>query len=600
MKTTDLFTISSKKLNESLHKAFGKKINFEAFDLDQLQDARNKLRTQLSQIRSESGFNENLESDAYHQAQWMLDAINAEIAERDEHIIESDVEEGAMKDLYQDVEDFLVGWQDAAVDHEEYQVQGELVDLQKQFASSGDIDELYNELRRRAAEDEFYKSLAIFFKKQFKHALGRSNEDIEEGQSDVDYELHLIANSDDEEELIDAMEGLKGAELQIALEDMMEELKNELAEKGMNDVMRDQDKMIEILMDKIIEEYGEDGEEYDYGDMDSSDADADALKSAGFDESIQTEGQYKDVDDKTGKKVVQWLEYHSDGVFDDDPHLGDALIRLSDKWETGDMSFRELKDAVLGMFEQGEWQRADFIQKFAPNKVKITQPDMFDDVANEVSPPGFKGTVKAMKKHDEIDNPYALAWHMKKKGYKSHKKADGSDKNESVEQGEDMTTLREGEVQQASAIVTAKTMVDRVGRWIEELSGMENETLLQLGDSIRDEMGQEQAKAFIEGVAPAIQSALETLKGTRDTLSSSVRSLASGEQPADMLGGEPAMGGEEEMGMAAPDEMNMPAEEPAGDEFGAAEPAAGGMEAPGREQRESIERQNRLLKVLAG
>ena len=26
----------------------------------------------------------------------------------------------------------------------------------------------------------------------------------------------------------------------------------------------------------------------------------------------------------------------------------------------------------------------------------------------EVSPPGFKGTVKAMKKHDEIDNPYAL------------------------------------------------------------------------------------------------------------------------------------------------------------------------------------------------
>lgn len=49
---------------------------------------------------------------------------------------------------------------------------------------------------------------------------------------------------------------------------------------------------------------------------------------------------------------------------------------------------------------------------------------------NEVSPPGFKGTVKAMKKYDEIDNPYALAWSMKNKGYKSHKKADGSDKKE--------------------------------------------------------------------------------------------------------------------------------------------------------------------------
>lgn len=41
----------------------------------------------------------------------------------------------------------------------------------------------------------------------------------------------------------------------------------------------------------------------------------------------------------------------------------------------------------------------------------------------EVSPPGFKGTVKAMKKHDEIDNPYALAWHMKNKGDEAHYKS---------------------------------------------------------------------------------------------------------------------------------------------------------------------------------
>jgi hypothetical protein len=40
---------------------------------------------------------------------------------------------------------------------------------------------------------------------------------------------------------------------------------------------------------------------------------------------------------------------------------------------------------------------------------------------NEVSPPGWEGTVKAMKKHPEIDNPWALAWSMKNKGYKSHK-----------------------------------------------------------------------------------------------------------------------------------------------------------------------------------
>jgi len=167
-------------------------------------------------------------------------------------------------------------------------------------------------------------------------------------------------------------------------------------------------------------------------------------------------------------------------------------------------------------------------------------------------------------------------------------------------QGEEMTKVTEGEIQQASAIVTAKTMVDRVGRWIEELSGMENDTLLQLGDSIRDEMGQEQAKNFISAVAPAIQQALENLKTTRETLASGVRTLTGEEQAAGMLGAEPEAGADMAE-PAEPDAMN--AEPEAGapeDEFAAAEPAAGGLGDAGREQRESINYQNRLLKVLAG
>ncbi len=37
-----------------------------------------------------------------------------------------------------------------------------------------------------------------------------------------------------------------------------------------------------------------------------------------------------------------------------------------------------------------------------------------------VAPPGWEGTVKEMKDHPEIDNPWALAWSMKNKGYKHH------------------------------------------------------------------------------------------------------------------------------------------------------------------------------------
>lgn len=71
-----------------------------------------------------------------------------------------------------------------------------------------------------------------------------------------------------------------------------------------------------------------------------------------------------------------------------------------------------------------------------------------DIVLAEKSPPGFKGTVKAMKDHDEIDNPYALSWWMKNKGYESHKKASGADKESMSEiegSGDDDWMMRGGE-----------------------------------------------------------------------------------------------------------------------------------------------------------
>jgi hypothetical protein len=223
----------------------------------------------------------------------------------------------------------------------------------------------------------------------------------------------------------------------------------------------------------------------------------------------------------------------------------------------------------------------------------------------ESAPPTAKG--ERMVKH--IKKGYAKDGKLTKKekgiAYATAWKQHNKDKNESVENsGEDMTKLHEGEIQQASAIVTAKTMVDRVGRWIEELSGMENDTLLQLGDSIRDEMGAEQAKQFISACAPAIQQALENLKTTRETLATGVRTLTGEEQAAGMLGAEP---GADLEAPAEPDAMNadagiddLGAEAPMGDEFAAAEPAVGGAETAGREKRESINYENSLLKVLAG
>lgn len=53
--------------------------------------------------------------------------------------------------------------------------------------------------------------------------------------------------------------------------------------------------------------------------------------------------------------------------------------------------------------------------------------DLDEDSVVEKAPEGWEGTVKAMKKNKDIDNPWALANYMKNKGYKSHENESADD-----------------------------------------------------------------------------------------------------------------------------------------------------------------------------
>jgi hypothetical protein len=75
--------VTSKQLNESLAKKFGYKINLEGFTDVQLEDARNKLRTRLSQLELSESYDSVLESPAYQKTRLMLDCINQAISERE-------------------------------------------------------------------------------------------------------------------------------------------------------------------------------------------------------------------------------------------------------------------------------------------------------------------------------------------------------------------------------------------------------------------------------------------------------------------------------------------------------------------------------------
>lgn len=67
---------------------------------------------------------------------------------------------------------------------------------------------------------------------------------------------------------------------------------------------------------------------------------------------------------------------------------------------------------------------------------KALLESIIDQLVNEAlaekAPKGWEKTVKAMKKHKDITNPWALANYMKSKGYHSHKEDENLDENASA------------------------------------------------------------------------------------------------------------------------------------------------------------------------
>jgi uncharacterized protein YicC (UPF0701 family) len=144
------------------------------------------------------------------------------------------------------------------------------------------------------------------------------------------------------------------------------------------------------------------------------------------------------------------------------------------------------------------------------------------------------------------------------------------------------TQLNEGEVGNAEVLLAAKDMVDSVQDAIEKVGKMQNEQLPQLLDSIRDQIGSEQAEAFKNAVGTTLDTLMQNLQSAREGVDNGVRVL-SGEavdQPMAMPGDQPAdMGGE----LPPPPISDLDQEE--GDAFGATDAAVGGTEELGREKR---------------
>src|SRR6056300_1135592 len=115
------------------------------------------------------------------------------------------------------------------------------------------------------------------------------------------------------------------------------------------------------------------------------------------------------------------------------------------------------------------------------------------------------------------------------------------------------TVVKEGAEEAAELVMAAKDMVNRITGWMEDTAEMQTESMLELADAIRDEMGSEQSEAFVNAVKPALESLYTAMEGTRDALTGGVGLLTGEGEPMDTMGAEddmdmePTVDGEEEL-----------------------------------------------------
>jgi len=146
---------------------------------------------------------------------------------------------------------------------------------------------------------------------------------------------------------------------------------------------------------------------------------------------------------------------------------------------------------------------------------------------------------------------------------------------------EQRSQLNEGEVGNAEVLLAAKDMVDSVQDTIEKVGKMQNEQLPQLLDSIRDQVGSDQAEQFKQAVGTTLETLMQNLQAAREGVDSGV-GILTGQAPQPMeLGGDNLKADMEELPAPASD---LDIEEPETDGFAATDAATGGEEL-GRELR---------------
>ena len=462
MKTTDFNQqTSSHKLNENLYKKFGVKVDFNKYSREQLEDARNKIRTEIHQLEAKSNFNDLLTNETYQKNKQLVGLLNTRIKE-------------------------MLG-ESIAV-------------MERKLSGVGN--------KKKVAEK--FDPL--------KHVKNPT-----QGEKDAAKDVKRGSYAD------------RAAMLRSAEADGR-------------------------LKDQKVKE----------GEKTEGNAFGAAVRKA------KSDGIQKGEKVKVGGKeyAVKEGDKYDEAVEEGFPTVADAKARAEKEKTTGKFDKKEIKPGVTqytrksNTFTDGG---DDSDVKKAKKSAKVKEGNL----------PGNQEKIDADHDGKIEKSDLAKLRAGKKKMKESQHRKNVKLVNESIRR-----LIQEDEEGKAKSITAGTDMVNDFTSWMTRVGQYQTKSMIELADAIRANFGQEQAETFKGAVAPALETALNTLTQAREQLSNAVAVLAGESSPMDTMGADMGadMGGAE----AGMDSMNAGNEEvPMDDEFGAADAAAGGAEMAGREMRES-------------
>lgn len=462
MKTTD-FTkpASSQTLNENLYKKFGVKVDLNRYTREELEDARNKIRTELHQLEARSNFNDLLTNETYQKNKQLVGLLNTRIKE----------------------------------------MLGESIAIMERKLSGAEKkkkEEIVKAIKRDNPEKRTGKGKSS----AYAIATAQAKKVAESDKGDMD---HDGKDEDDTSE--------------------WKQNRNSAIKKAMG-------------KDKKVKE----------GFPTVADAKARAEKE-------KTTGKFDKKVTGTGTVYTRKSSTFTDGGDDSDVKKAKKNAKVKEA----------SKPDFLDLDKDGN--KKEPMKKAAGEK---NIKEAFKDPDQKKLDKNNNG------KLDKQD------FEMLRKGKKEPMKESQHKKNVKVVNESIRRLLAEDEEGKAKAITAGTDMVNDFTSWMTRVGQYQTKSMIELADAIRANFGQEQAETFKQAVAPALETALNTLTQAREQLSNAVAVLAGESSPMD------AMGGDMMPPEAGMDSMNAGNEEiPAGDEFGAADAAAGGAEMSGREMRES-------------